>query len=337
MAGRLRIRHDELGQTLPLVALCMLALLGMLALILDGAWAYAQRRYAQNAADAGALAGATTIVHGSRSDSAVRAAAQAFVERNRSVYDGLVYINISGTALPNPTNGVVPSDAEGVRVTAHLTFDTFFANVVGFPSMTASAQASAMAKPAPPPGSMDNVAPLSVPENEYDACTTPGQYCQLWDPQYMKVWDTAGNFKTFVDLSDGTATGSKPQLVGDWTNYGYPGWIGVPAWYPCFEGDVGNNVADGLRQRLDRSGFWDDVDGHWGYVDMLIWSDFQRADHAADTPMRVYVTKFARFKVRYDDIRSNKVMGYFEKFIIPGYWEGPGGDPAGPKIVVLVD
>ena len=49
---------SENGQSLIIIALIMLALLAMLALVLDGGNTYFQRRNAQNAADAAALAGA---------------------------------------------------------------------------------------------------------------------------------------------------------------------------------------------------------------------------------------------------------------------------------------
>lgn len=51
----------EKGQILPLVALMMFVIIGMVALILDGGAIIANRRSAQAAADAGALAGAQAI------------------------------------------------------------------------------------------------------------------------------------------------------------------------------------------------------------------------------------------------------------------------------------
>ena len=51
--------NSERGQSLVLVVLGFLAFIAILALVLDGGNAYAAKRQAQNAADAGALAGAT--------------------------------------------------------------------------------------------------------------------------------------------------------------------------------------------------------------------------------------------------------------------------------------
>src|SRR5690606_4536767 len=52
---------DERGQTLVQVALMLVVLLGFAALAIDGGMVYAERRHMQNAADAGALAGAREL------------------------------------------------------------------------------------------------------------------------------------------------------------------------------------------------------------------------------------------------------------------------------------
>ena len=59
--------HDrQKGQTLVLVALMMVVLLGMVALALDGGHAYLERRQMQTAADAGALAAVKALCAGER-------------------------------------------------------------------------------------------------------------------------------------------------------------------------------------------------------------------------------------------------------------------------------
>jgi len=57
-------RRTERGQTLVVVALAMVALLGMSALIVDGGNAFAQQRGSQNGSDAASEAGATVLAHG---------------------------------------------------------------------------------------------------------------------------------------------------------------------------------------------------------------------------------------------------------------------------------
>src|SRR5947209_4140299 len=56
-----RVRRDEQGFSIVLVALLMVAMLIIAAIALDGGQAYADHRQMQNAADAAALAGARAL------------------------------------------------------------------------------------------------------------------------------------------------------------------------------------------------------------------------------------------------------------------------------------
>jgi hypothetical protein len=112
------------GQSLLLVALLMLVFLGLLAIAIDGGNAYAMRRAAQTAADAGALAGAREICIDPPGDPYSRAWEYS-VGRNHA------------------TNADVTVDNGEVTVVAQITFRTFFAAILGRPQVTASAVATA--------------------------------------------------------------------------------------------------------------------------------------------------------------------------------------------------
>jgi hypothetical protein len=100
-------------------------MLAFLALVLDVGNAYAQRRQMQNAADAGALAGARELaIGGTTSDVQARATEYA-VQRNGA--DSCT-VTIAG---------------DTVTVTTTRTFDTFFARVIGIHNLTAGATGSA--------------------------------------------------------------------------------------------------------------------------------------------------------------------------------------------------
>ena len=58
-----KIIHTEEGQSLVLLVILLLGMLAILALVLDGGNLFGKRRLAQNAADAGALAGARTLCY----------------------------------------------------------------------------------------------------------------------------------------------------------------------------------------------------------------------------------------------------------------------------------
>src|SRR2546421_8299004 len=58
----IRIRRSRSGQAIVIMALAMVAICGMLALAIDAGRLYFQRRLMQDAVDAGALAGAQSLV-----------------------------------------------------------------------------------------------------------------------------------------------------------------------------------------------------------------------------------------------------------------------------------
>lgn len=322
-----RLLRSEKGQTLPLVVLFLLVLLGVLAMVLDGGYGFVQKRRAQNAADAGALAGALAIVNGEYRDAVVRQTVNQYATANGAVTTDMRYLTSGGVLLANPGNGIVPTAASAISVTTQIPFATFFARVLGIPTMTAVAQARAQAISAAMPSSYPGLAPIGVPTNFYDSCTAPTARCDLWDSQYRLPWGTPAAFKGVLDLSNGTAGGSKPQNVSDWTLFGYPGEVAVDAAIPSITGNYGNNIAAALRARITANPGGIDSDGVvWGTVDIIIWDNYSNG--------RITVAKFGRFKIRYTDIYGSSVRGKFISFVVPGHDRGDD-DPAGPKIVVL--
>lgn len=122
---------SEKGQSLVLVALLFLAFAAILALVLDGGNAYAARRQAQNAADAGALAGAAKMCDTRDASQGVNAAVE-FATRNGALNPPDVYANLStGTVI----------------VTATVQQDTFFAGLIGISQVSPRAVAEAQCRP----------------------------------------------------------------------------------------------------------------------------------------------------------------------------------------------
>lgn len=146
------------GQTLVLVALMLTALIGLVALAIDGNNAYAQRRRAQNAADAGAMAGTRALwfaQHGVGDESTILqvihqiAEAQGIPDTDgqpgnavNGNIQGFYYISDT-VQIPIPA-GVVPPNARGVRVVAQNPFRSFMAAVIGHANLRVSAEALAI-------------------------------------------------------------------------------------------------------------------------------------------------------------------------------------------------
>jgi len=61
MKDKINKRYLEKGQVIPLVILLMVAIVGMIALLLDGGIVMSDKRMAQAAADAAAMAGASEL------------------------------------------------------------------------------------------------------------------------------------------------------------------------------------------------------------------------------------------------------------------------------------
>jgi Flp pilus assembly protein TadG len=123
------------GQVIVIVALMMAALLAILALTIDGGLTYFQRRLAQNAADAAALAGARAMCVTGGGDPV--AAALDYAARN---------------GIPDPATNVAVSTSQAgtvrsVTVTITLPYDTFFAGVIGIEDTQVGALAEAACYP----------------------------------------------------------------------------------------------------------------------------------------------------------------------------------------------
>jgi hypothetical protein len=130
---------SERGQSLVIVALLLIVLIGMLALTLDGGYAYLQRRASQTAADAGALAGAHELCETGDANLAVNRALEYDIDHNGA-----------HEAIATVEEGVV-------TVEAYITFSTFFGRIFSRPEITTAAIAAAKCVPA---GEAVNILPI---------------------------------------------------------------------------------------------------------------------------------------------------------------------------------
>ena len=129
MSPTRRITHPraagrgQAGQTLPLICLFMVTLLGFTGFVVDLGNAYLQRQETQNVADAAALAGAAAIPTG-----AYATAAQQMAAKNDIAGDGVT---------------VAFNNTDTVTVTVTRTAPTFFLRLFGVSSIPVSATAKA--------------------------------------------------------------------------------------------------------------------------------------------------------------------------------------------------
>lgn len=138
-------RHRERGQTLPLICVMFVGLLGLAGMVLDLGDGYFQRRSVQNVADAAALAGAEAIPTGNWSG-----AAQLYAAKNDAPTDQ-VSVSYNG------------SDTVTVTVTRKV--PTYLLSLLGTNSLTVTSRASATVEAV---GQVKgHVAPYAVTEDAY--------------------------------------------------------------------------------------------------------------------------------------------------------------------------
>jgi len=185
----------EKGQVLVVVALALLALLAMVALAVDVGHFYAERRHMQNAADAGALAGAREICFGDPTLAESVAMDYATV-RNRAE-DAQVTV----------TGGL------SVTVLVSETAETYFGGVIGVNTVNVNAVAAATCGRAT---SASGLWPVAFEEDDwfmlYDSENGCGDSFYVWDSEKIIDCETYD-----CDLDD---DGRDDILVG-----GNRGWL----------------------------------------------------------------------------------------------------------------
>ena len=122
----------QTGQSLVLVAVAMIVFLAVLGLVLDGGFAFSMRRSAQNAADAGALAGVRMLCEPDPSS--------LYTPEVQAQNAAVQYTNLNHAT---PTEVIVDVPGKEVTVRASIPVDTFFVHLVGIDQIPVEASATA--------------------------------------------------------------------------------------------------------------------------------------------------------------------------------------------------
>jgi hypothetical protein len=137
---------NQRGQSIIVVALLLLILVIFVAIAVDTTTAYYDRRTAQNAADAAALAAAQELGHFLRGESTTDADVLAelydFAQRNGAAAVTGNYLDENGAPLAEIGSGSIPENAHGVEATAYITAPTYFGGVIGLNGLPLDAEAA---------------------------------------------------------------------------------------------------------------------------------------------------------------------------------------------------
>jgi Flp pilus assembly protein TadG len=239
-----RLRTDEDGAVLVIVALSLIALFAMAVLTVDVGGMYAARRSMVNGADAAALAAAQTCI---AQDQSPQTVALAYARDNVDGY------GLANLALTSPV--VCDYTAKTVAVSISAKQQLFFAPILGFSDQgTVAATATATWGPT---GSAAPI-PLVIYEGMFQGhnCDVPndiakGTTCYLWEDNDLN-YSGQGNFG-FIDISHSVTKDGKCPSVGqsqlaDWIDGTDP----VPSfvlnypnatWACTLTAEAGNSVS----------------------------------------------------------------------------------------------
>lgn len=224
--------HRQRGQAVVIMAVGLIALLGVAAIAVDISFSYWQRRQMQNAADAAALAGARALslhqsdpdVHLTNAD--IYNAMYEYAARNnaRSLYAW--YIDANGDRMEqifrDDTNPAPPMPPVGVQVgvmaVARTDHQTFFGRIFGVGRLPAEGESRAMWACA---RHAKNLAPIAVRQGTFEVGDLKTFWEVIPDGEYIDhgwVSFYCGNYPCKPD----------PVMLNAWVQETYPGMVILP-------------------------------------------------------------------------------------------------------------
>ena len=243
-------RHltNRRGATLPLVALMLVALLSIVALVVDLGMLFAARGDAQRAADAAALAGASTYMDALSDPDTAEARALDWASRNQLLARG-----IGGDEVE-----VDVVDAQRtVHVRIERNFPLFFARIFGFDAAPVSAFASARVTSS---GTANCIKPFGVPTDSFQD-VEPGDSVLIWEQRGSEKDEDFGG----LILVGGTSGRTIFDMIVD-TECSSQVSVGDPMTVQPSNNTVGNptNALKNLQSQYGRL-FWTEDGAYDGF------------------------------------------------------------------------
>jgi Flp pilus assembly protein TadG len=321
-----RLIDDERGISVPLVAISLVAILGMASLVVDLGNGWRTRRALIPATDAAALAAAQDYVNDV--DGCATSAGPYLTQ------------NADGAVLESCVPFVYPGGAQGrVTVTASDEVDTWLAGVIGegnFPTRSVSTTVWG------PPATVTGLRPIGlcvegsaalrdVVENPPDTETLIRVDYDKDQPDACGGASVPGNWGT-IDFDGGANSNADTK---DWVLNGYPGQVsfenhdvtdcdGEPH---CYEGDTG--ALAGINHELD------ELEDSGVYFTLPVFNFVENPGANAEFHLMGVV------RVRLMDFKVNGPPSgrFFELLVEPGLITGtccgPPGGASGNKVIAI--
>jgi hypothetical protein len=321
----------ENGQAIVILAVAIVVLLAFVALAIDAGNGYTAKRQVQNAADAAALAGARQIVlecaklgqNPGPNEASIRDRVTQMVDANSSGAAFHAYfVGEDGARLSDNEIGTLgavpcncPSRGQGVEVIASNSTTSFFAGLIGKPTLDVQATAKARY------GAVNQVTSGLYPFTrrnvplEYgqevnlrvldNADTAPGNFGWLtWDganstPKLCASLTAPGNSQTYFN------PGVPPNWVADPNDHA----IAIGKWV---QGLPGNKNANCVKELLQ----WH-IDNQTAMIIPLYDDVTEQGSH-----VNYKVASFAAFQIHSFDFTAGKegISGTFIKWVTNGEW-----------------
>lgn len=280
------IVRSQKGAVIPLIAVAMVALIGMTALVVDIGFIYLNQMQLANAADAAALAGAQELP----------------AKPGQAVNAVLSYGKLNGKSGDQITPVLADSNTE-LTVTVSRNVPLFFGRIFGL--LSSNVQASATARVTTFSGGNIGIVPLGIVDQDF-----------LFGQSYkLKLGGGAGYDGNFQALALG-GTGANVYL--DNIKYGYKGTFHVGDWIRTETGNMSGPTSSGVAYRinLDPSATVNTVQDTSGRV--VIAPIIKSFD--VNGTGQVQVTGFAAFFLEGVPNPGNNsyVYGSFIKMVLPG-------------------
>lgn len=214
-----RLKKEEQGAVLVIVAVALMAMLGMTALVVDVGALTLEKNRLSNATDAAALAAARELP----SPTAAEQIALEYVTYNN--------------VLPEETKVTFNNDNTKITVEATRTVNYTFARVLGINSGTVNARSAAAFGAI---SSATGVVPFGIP----DQTLVFGQKYQL----------KAASHKDYGPGNYGALALDIPGAKSYENNikHGYNGWISVGDWIDTEPGNMSGPTKNGINYRLNQ-------------------------------------------------------------------------------------
>jgi Flp pilus assembly protein TadG len=181
-----RLLREDRGQALPIIAVFLVALLGMAGLVLDVGHAYFVFRQLQASSDAAALAGAQLLP---ATTAAATATSYSSASAGKNVIGGLSGVTVTAvtkcltTLTQQGIPCMTPSNANAIQVQQQVSVPTYFARLFGKNSFALTATATAaMSGSTPKPYNVAIVIDTTASMNNYDSdsnCSSTRIACAL--------------------------------------------------------------------------------------------------------------------------------------------------------------